>query len=861
MKRINRSKKNIIILLRWLLIMVFLTMLLTGSRDISLVTGKIAYILLFVISNVALQFVPKEYFTKRYLDFIIILADTAIITVGIYLTNEIELYYVYFLSIIVGALGRSIKGSILVAFIASVFYFLIIFKTKSVDILQPTFLVRFPFFFIIALVSSFLAEDATVQREHLKRSRFLLNLGQLLSSTISANKIHEIVTENLSKLEGIDFCSTFQFDNIKNQLLLKRVWGIKDIEGLENFSILLSDIEGDIKEKIMQNLMPIVLNGEEIKKDEGFFPFFWPDAGSQVIVPIANKNALLGTINVGNRKPDYFDEETIEVLSIVSNQAASAFENARLFNDLGQNALELSSLSDIGKVISSTLDLKELLDNVMKLTSKVLGVEACSLLLLDEATNELVFEVALGKKGDIVKEFRLKIGEGIAGWVAEKGEPLIVQDVKADGRFYKKVDDKTEFKTKSILALPMKIKGKIIGVAEAINKLDNKEFSERDFEFFNAIVNQAAIAIENAKLYKGMEDKVAETERLNKILYEEKIKIESILNSMAAGVVVVDMVGLMVFINNSAREILGYKRGNNSEKGPYFANLMELLKKGVISEKPEYAAEKTVIEGEGKKIRVFNTRVSPIKGRDEETLGAVGVLEDITELENLSELKSDFVSQVSHELRTPLTSVKGATKLILRGSTGAINEKQEKLLKIMSSDTDRLINLISDLLDISKLESGRIKMKKEDFNLSEILHQCIESVQSIVKDKNLRIFERFDNNIMVNADRDKIKQVVINLLSNAIKFTPADGMIELYARQVSGLSEVSVKDTGIGISKEFHKNIFEKFQRADNSMTAEVQGTGLGLAICKKIVEDHGGKIWVESEENNGSRFFFTLPA
>ncbi|MBI3354153.1 MAG: GAF domain-containing protein [Nitrospirae bacterium] len=796
MKRINRSKKNIIILLRWLLIMVFLTMLLTGSRDISLVTGKIAYILLFVISNVALQFVPKEYFTKRYLDFIIILADTAIITVGIYLTNEIELYYVYFLSIIVGALGRSIKGSILVAFIASVFYFLIIFKTKSVDILQPTFLVRFPFFFIIALVSSFLAEDATVQREHLKRSRFLLNLGQLLSSTISANKIHEIVTENLSKLEGIDFCSTFQFDNIKNQLLLKRVWGIKDIEGLENFSILLSDIEGDIKEKIMQNLMPIVLNGEEIKKDEGFFPFFWPDAGSQVIVPIANKNALLGTINVGNRKPDYFDEETIEVLSIVSNQAASAFENARLFNDLGQNALELSSLSDIGKVISSTLDLKELLDNVMKLTSKVLGVEACSLLLLDEATNELVL-----------------------------------------------------------------IKGKIIGVAEAINKLDNKEFSERDFEFFNAIVNQAAIAIENAKLYKGMEDKVAETERLNKILYEEKIKIESILNSMAAGVVVVDMVGLMVFINNSAREILGYKRGNSSEKGPYFANLMELLKKGVISEKPEYAAEKTVIEGEGKKIRVFNTRVSPIKGRDEETLGAVGVLEDITELENLSELKSDFVSQVSHELRTPLTSVKGATKLILRGSTGAINEKQEKLLKIMSSDTDRLINLISDLLDISKLESGRIKMKKEDFNLSEILHQCIESVQSIVKDKNLRIFERFDNNIMVNADRDKIKQVVINLLSNAIKFTPADGMIELYARQVSGLSEVSVKDTGIGISKEFHKNIFEKFQRADNSMTAEVQGTGLGLAICKKIVEDHGGKIWVESEENNGSRFFFTLPA
>ena len=148
MRYLNRSKKNVIILLRWLLIMVFLTMLLSGSRDFYLVKGKLIYILLFVISNIALVFVPKEYFTRRSLDFAIILADTAIISGGIYLTGDTELYYIYFLSIIVAALGRSIKGSVLVAFIASIFYILIIFNTTKIDVLHPAFLVRFPFFLL-----------------------------------------------------------------------------------------------------------------------------------------------------------------------------------------------------------------------------------------------------------------------------------------------------------------------------------------------------------------------------------------------------------------------------------------------------------------------------------------------------------------------------------------------------------------------------------------------------------------------------------------------------------------------------------------------------------------------------------------
>ena len=520
--------------------------------------------------------------------------------------------------------------------------------------------------------------------------------------------------------------------------------------------------------------------------------------------------------------------------------------------------MELSSLSDISKVVNSTLDLKEVLNSVMKMTSKVLEVEVCSLLLLDEAANELVFEVALGDKGNVVKEFRLKMGEGIAGWVAEKGEPLLVQDVKADGRFYKKVDEKSQFITKSILAVPMKSKGRLIGVAEAINKLEDKEFSERDVEFFNAIVNQAAIAVENAKLYRSMGDKVAETERLNKMLYDEKSKIESILNSMAAGVVVMDTTGAIVFTNNSAIEILSYEE--NPEESRYYKNLMQLLKNSVLGKMAVQKSEKMVLEGAGKDVKVFNTKISLIKGLDEIALGAVCVLEDISEIEKLSELKSDFVSQVSHELRTPLTSVKGATKLILRGSTGTINEKQTKLLKIMSEDTDRLINLINDLLDISKLESGKIKMKKEDFDLSDVLHQCVETVQSLAKDKNHKVSEKFNSSLKVNADKDRIKQVVINLLSNAIKFTPSEGQIEIFARQVNGLSEVCVKDSGMGVPKEFLTKLFEKFQRADNSMTAEVQGTGLGLAICKKIVEDHGGKIWVESEIDKGSSFFFTLP-
>jgi signal transduction histidine kinase len=231
-------------------------------------------------------------------------------------------------------------------------------------------------------------------------------------------------------------------------------------------------------------------------------------------------------------------------------------------------------------------------------------------------------------------------------------------------------------------------------------------------------------------------------------------------------------------------------------------------------------------------------------------------------LKELDYLKSDFVSNVSHELRTPLTAIKGAVDLMLREIAGPLTEKQTHYLTRVRSNTQHLAALINDLLDLSKIESGRIEVKFSRVSLNGLVHEVVEGLRPVAAEKVIVLEATIrEPSTLVWADRDKINQVLMNLIGNAIKFTPVQGRVTVSASRNGEESvQVSVSDTGPGVPPDEKEKIFAKFYQIAEVNGENPKGTGLGLAISKALVELHGGKIWVESEEGHGSTFSFTLP-
>jgi len=234
---------------------------------------------------------------------------------------------------------------------------------------------------------------------------------------------------------------------------------------------------------------------------------------------------------------------------------------------------------------------------------------------------------------------------------------------------------------------------------------------------------------------------------------------------------------------------------------------------------------------------------------------------DVTQERELDRMKTEFVSQVSHELRTPLTAIKGFTELVLDGDAGDINEEQNEYLGIVKSNVDRLMALINDLLDIARIESGRVQLKVEQVDLADLIKLVGQSMRPLVQGKDQTLSTEIEPNLpTVMADRDRVVQVITNLVSNAHKYTQAGGSILVRAHTVDNMVKIDVKDNGMGIPADDVPKLFSRFFRVDSSLTREIGGTGLGLSIVKSIVELHGGAIMVESVQGEGSTFGFTLP-
>ena len=233
----------------------------------------------------------------------------------------------------------------------------------------------------------------------------------------------------------------------------------------------------------------------------------------------------------------------------------------------------------------------------------------------------------------------------------------------------------------------------------------------------------------------------------------------------------------------------------------------------------------------------------------------------LEEVKKVSKRKTDFISSVSHELRTPLTSIKGYASILLAGKLGNFSDEIRERIDKMNRHSDELVHLVNDLLDISRIESGRVAMKLEPLDLKEIADQVVDLLSLQAKEKQIEVKADIPSNAnRVLADRGQIERVLINLVGNALKFTPAKGKITISAAKINGMAQIDITDTGYGIPPEAQEAIFEEFYRVDNPINQQVKGTGLGLTLVKHIIEAHKGKIWVRSRLGSGATFSFTLP-
>ncbi|RYZ65732.1 MAG: hypothetical protein EOP09_13810 [Proteobacteria bacterium] len=258
--------------------------------------------------------------------------------------------------------------------------------------------------------------------------------------------------------------------------------------------------------------------------------------------------------------------------------------------------------------------------------------------------------------------------------------------------------------------------------------------------------------------------------------------------------------------------------------------------------------------------KYYSLSISPLKKPDRSVYGAVGIFHDVTELKKAEQMRMEFVANVSHELRTPLTAIKGYTDTLLDDMRSE-RPIEQSFLETIHRNTERLMHLISDLLDLSAMDSGVDSIEAEKVSTVEMTHRIVAQVKGNLDAKQQRIELKFQAQ-SVFADPKRIEQVLVNLLDNASKYTPSGGLIQVHwGEESSGDTLLEVMDTGPGISNEHHDRLFERFYRVDKGRSRDTGGTGLGLAIIKNIMSRHGGAVWVESEMGKGSKFTCQFPA
>jgi signal transduction histidine kinase len=623
---------------------------------------------------------------------------------------------------------------------------------------------------------------------------------------------------------------------------------------------------------------------------------------SALAVPLLHAGQLQGALVIYSKNETRkFTSEESELAKIFASQAAIAIENARLYSETRRRLDELSIMAEVALAGAGSLDIDQVLDRMLEAIRQTLRFETFEFILLDPATSTLRTAASYGLSPDVVMQ-AMHLGEGVVGWVAQEQQPLLVADVQKEPRYIA-----ATARTRSELAVPLTVGDRLIGVMN-VESLHVNCFTEYDQRLLLALAGQLAIIIEKARLHQEMQRRLGEVSTLYSLAQHLSTSL--------------DLSEVLDSIVSSLKQVLGCRSVNiwlvsrDTQELEIFAaaGLQTKWKKearlkwgeGIAGQvaataKPIYVPDTHDIDFIFFDSAVRSLLCVPLITH-ERVIGALAIDKDVpyaftsdderlltiaaaqaavaienarlyedlrerakhleqayAELQKVDQLKDELVQNVSHELRTPLTFIKGYIDLLLEGDMGQINEKQRMSLAIVSEKTNAITRLVSDIMFLQQIEHESLQLANVD--LADLAYKAVQGSRTATATAHITLQEIIPPDLPpVRADRDRINQVFDNLIGNAIKFSPEGGIITVQVQEMDEKLQVSVSDSGIGIPEDKLGRVFERFYQVDGSATRKFGGAGLGLAIVRRIVEAHGGRIWVESQVGRGSTFSFTLP-
>ncbi|GAB4433547.1 MAG: hypothetical protein OHK0015_22450 [Chloroflexi bacterium OHK40] len=593
---------------------------------------------------------------------------------------------------------------------------------------------------------------------------------------------------------------------------------------------------------------------------------------SLLLLPLVAQDRCIGVLIFGaTGAPRHFSDSEVAQARLMASQLAAAITSFRITEKAQRRNAELATLNDIAAAVASSLDTREVYHLVMEKINEYFRVDAGSLLMLDEDADELVFVMTLEAGEEKLFGVRIPRGQGIVWSVAESQRYDIVNDVHSDPRFLRDVSDSVGYEVKTILCVPILVKGRTIGVIELLNKRDGL-FTEEEAQRLMRMAATIGVAIENARLFQTVTT--------------VRDRFEAILNSTNDGILMADMRGVVVTANPEASSLLQASRealiGRRLE-----TLLSELKARASAISAPSWlndgSNDEAVVELEfgGAQRRFIRHYMLPVRETSGAEIGRLALFQDISKERELAQLREDYTGMLVHDLRAPLTAIMNGIMMVKRGLGGPISEQQQELLGIAHQGSQTMLEMVNTLLDISKMEEGRLTLDTEPLSPYALVDQTLDRLRVSAQDQRVKLVQELAVGLpLIEADREKLVRVLQNLLDNAIKFSPQGGVVTLGAAAVrrapSGkvdqlrvplrLPELRpgdwllfwVRDQGPGIPQQFHERIFEKFGQVRSGR--KVRGTGLGLTFCKLAVEAHGGTIWLQSAEGAGSTFALALP-
>lgn len=592
---------------------------------------------------------------------------------------------------------------------------------------------------------------------------------------------------------------------------------------------------------------------------------------SLLLLPLVSQDTCIGILIFGTlHKPRHFSENEVAQARLMAGQIAAAITSFRITEKAQRRSAELATLNDIAAAVTSSLNPREVYHLVMEKLNEYFRVDAGSLLMLDEETQELVFVMTLEAGEEKLFGVRIPKGQGIVWSVASSQRYDIVNDVQSDPRFFRDVSDSVGYEVKTILCVPIVIKGRTIGVIELLNKRDGL-FTEDEAKRMMRMAATIGVAIENARLFQTVTT--------------VRDRFEAILNSTNDGILMADMRGVVVTANPEAAGLLQISRDALIGR-----NLGELLSglnaRATNISTPSWlndgSSAEAVVELElgGAQRRFIRHYMLPVREASGAEIGRLALFQDISQARELDQLREDYTGMLVHDLRAPLTAIMNGIMMVKRGLGGPIAEQQQELLGIAHQGSQTMLEMVNTLLDIAKMEEGRLNLECEPLSPYALVDQTLDRLRVSAQNQRVKLAQALAVGLpLVEADRSKLVRVLQNLLDNAIKFSPTGGLVTLgaaHTRLTAGAPAESsgvplqlpnlglgdwlifwVRDTGPGIPPQYHERIFEKFGQVRGR---KLRGTGLGLTFCKLAVEAHGGQIWLQSAEGVGSIFAFAVP-